>query len=366
MLALFHEHYKVHYAPRGLMAWVIYVVCLLIVLIIPFIVGLAMQNFWVENNYFYYAPNVTFTGRAVLRVSTVLGKEYLWTTSDSFNDRYVAGSTMDVLPFFSIYAEEVVKGEKSQAAAYTLTVSVPVNSPDVTYRSDDGSYVALTQNEPLDAIKEMQLLPEFAYYIRSSIVTLNMTAAPLLTYRRAPGTYSSSATDNTSAAYSSGPVCGLLEADLVFHTTEPLISSPYVRYTDTYTDSPLETKMRQPADVYKLDTFSHYYSSRNQSVVLRPYVEVDGGLDLLPQEEVTRGLWEDLDTLNAFTWRIQLRVADAFVPYVPSYREVLKWAWVQYFVIAYVIQWLLWKLRGMIVTQGLIDTTAVYFARKLD
>ncbi|EPY31893.1 hypothetical protein STCU_03131 [Strigomonas culicis] len=349
---LFEVHYRRSYFARGMFSLLFLLVCLLSIVGLPFVIGWFMQNFWLENNYFYQKPTMLFTGRAVLRVSTVLGKEYLWTTSDSFNDRFLAGTEMEVLPFVSVNADV---DEMNRTSMFTFVLSVPV-TPVLQRVYSDANLTAPAA--PLDAIQKVAFLPEFSFVIQHYLIHVNMTAAPLVVYRRP-----FDAAVDTSGDYGSSPVCAWTVADMVFHTTTRLTGQ--FSYTDD-AQSPLEASMRQPADVYYLEKFARLYSRRRQSVVLRPYVEAAGGPEVLPQEEVTHGLWEDLDTLNAFTWRIQLRVADAFVPYVPSYREVLKWAWVQYFVIAYVIQWLLWKLRGMIVTQGLIDTTAVYFARKLD
>ncbi|EPY26867.1 hypothetical protein AGDE_11052 [Angomonas deanei] len=349
-IALFHQHYKVRYVPKGLTAWIFYILCLLIVIVLPFVIGLAMQNFWIENNYFYHKPEITFTGRAAVRVSTVLRKEYLWTTSTDFNTQFVEGTSMEILPLFSV---------TRNGDDFEFLITVPINDLGSPLYSEEYVYTTgIPANQVLDSIKEASFLPEFIYTIHSQKIKLNMTAAPLLLFERTPNTYSTRI-DNTTVSYSSGPTCAVTEADLQFHSTNRLINSPYVHYTNTYTDSPFLQKAKQAADLYDLPYFAQYYTSRNQSLVTRTRLQSAGGLELLEQPD------RDLDLLNSFTWRVKLRATPAVVQYVPSYREVLKWGWIQYFIIAYVIQWVMWKIRGFIVVLGLLDVSAIYHARKI-
>lgn len=370
-LSLYHEHFGVRYAPRGLASWLFYAICLLTILVIPFIIGLAMENFWVQTNYFYQMPHISFTERCALRVSTVLGKEYLWSCSDSLNDA-VLGTSLSLTPYFAVYEED--KNGDGKVDVMNFLLSFPLGSA-----LDSSVYdQAAAPTAERDAVLEVTFLPEFVYTINHYLMKVNMTAAPLLRFTRAPlqrpyGTVttavevgddtstSTSTTTSTAYTWSGGPVCALTKADLLFHSTESLINSPYVSYQHTYTGSPLQELARQPADLMNLAQFASAYTARNQSVVLRPYVEAFGGLDLLRQDStVVRGLWDDLDDLNAFTWYIQLRIPKAEVQYVPSYAEVLKWGWIQYFVIAYIIQWFLWKVRMLFVKMGLIGSRAVY------
>ncbi|CBZ26619.1 conserved hypothetical protein [Leishmania mexicana MHOM/GT/2001/U1103] len=365
-LSLYHEHYGVRYTPRGLASWLFYVLCLLAILVVPFVIALFMQNFWVRVNYFYDKPEVTFTGRCAVRVSTVLGKEYLWTCSDLFHGA-LQGTSLRILPYFSTYEDDRDGDGKIDYANFLMSFplgdALEVSSLyEPTSTATDGGADAPTSQR--DAILEASFLPEFVYYINHQLVKVNMTAAPLLRYRRAPmqknfGTVTTATTSTYS--WSGAPVCALTKADMLFYTTQSLINSPYVSYMHTYTSSPLQELARQPADLLDLPLFSGNYAARNQSVVLRPYVEAAGGLDVLRRDvSIVRGLWEDLDDLNTFTWYVQLRIPPAEVQYVPSYAEVLKWGWIQYFAIAYVVQWILWKLRMALVKMGLINSRALF------
>lgn len=379
-LSLFHEHYGVRYAPRGVAAWLFYAICLLTILVIPFIIGLAMENFWVETNYFYQTPQVTFTDRCALRVSTVLGKEYLWTCSELFNDALL-GTSLSLTPYFAVYEEDKNADGKVDTVNFLLNFPLGNATDGSIYTSTSGAGVAAPATVR-DAVLEVTFLPEFIYHIKHYLMKVNMTAAPLLRYTRLPrqrhagtitttvglgsgGSSSSSLpgrpVTSTSYAWSGTPVCALTKADMLFYSTESLINSPYVSYQHTYTASPFEELARQPADLMNLPRFASAYTSRNQSVVLRHFVEASGGLDVLRHDSaVVRGLWDDLDDLNAFTWYIQLRIPKAEVQYVPSYAEALKWGWVQYFVIGYLIQWFLWKVRMVLVKMGLISTRATF------
>ncbi|KPI88804.1 hypothetical protein ABL78_2119 [Leptomonas seymouri] len=379
-LSLCAEHYGVHYAPRGVASWLLYVICILTILVIPFIIGLAMENFWVQTNYFYEMPRVTFTERCALRVSTVLGKEYLWSCSELFNGALL-GTPLHLTPYFAIYEED--KDGDGRNDVMHFLISFPLG------KSTDGSINdhatpakgVAAPTTVRDAVLDVVFLPEFVYHIKHYLVTVNMTAAALLRYTRLPlqrnagsvtttvklksGSVSKGADgdslSSTVYSWSGAPVCALTKADMLFHSTESLINSPYVSYQHTYTGSPLAEKTLQPVDLMNLPQFASAYTSRNQSVVLRPYVEAFGGLNLLAQDStVVRGLWEDLDDLNAFTWYIQLRIPTAEVQYVPSYAEVLKWGWIQYFVIGYAIQWVLWKVCMFLVKAGLINSRATF------
>lgn len=376
-LSLYHEHYGVRYAPRGLASWLCYIICLLIILVIPFIIGLAMENFWVQTNYFYQMPQVTFTERCALRVSTVLGREYLWTCSDLFNDAML-GTSLSLTPYFAVYEEDKDGDGKTDVMNFLLNFPLGNATDGSLYGSRTTTTVAGVPAPTFlrDAVLDVTFLPEFVYDIKHYLMKVHMTAAPLLRFTRLPlqrnagtttttvdGGSAAAATPLTviSNAWSGAPVCALTKADMLFHSTESLINSPYVSYQHTYTGSPLEELARQPADLMNLPQFASAYTSRNQSVVLRPYEEVFGGLDVLRLDStVVRGLWDDLDDLNAFTWYIQLRIPKAEVQYVPSYAEVLKWGWIQYFVIGYIIQWFLWKVRMVIVRMGLLSSRATF------
>lgn len=368
-LSLYHEHFGVRYAPRGLAAWLFYIICLLIILVIPFIIGLAMENFWVQTNYFYQMPHVSFTERCALRVSTVLGKEYLWTCSEVIQDTLL-GTPQHLTPYFALYEEDKDGDGKVDVVNFLLSFPVGNASDASVYSTGTAAPAPATQR---DAVLEVTFLPEFIYHINHYLMKVNMTAAPLVRFTRAPqqrtsGTAAvvvdvdgSGVRTVTTNAWSGGPVCALTKADMLFYSTESLINSPYVSYQHTYTRSPLEELAQQPSDLMNLPLFATAYTERNQSVVLRPYVEAVGGLELLRQEGTSvRGLWDDLDDLNAFTWLVQLRIPKAEVQYIPSYAEVLKWGWIQYFVIAYIIQWFLWKVRMVLVKMGLISSRAVY------
>ncbi|KAG5479972.1 hypothetical protein LSCM1_06391 [Leishmania martiniquensis] len=365
-LSLYHEHYGVRYAPRGLASWLFYVLCLVTILVVPFIMAAALQNFWLQANYFYTIPEVSFTGRCAVRVSTVLGKEYLWTCSDLFHGA-LQGTSLSILPYFAVNEDDRDGDGKMDYANFLMSFPLgdALEVPSLyTPAADVAGVGADAPTSQRDTILEVHFLPEFVYSINHNVVRVNMTVAPLLRYRRRPFQkgFGNVTTDTlTTFSWSGAPVCALTKADMIFYTTERLMSSPYVSYTDTYTSSPLQELALQPSDLLDLPLFAGNYAARNQSIVVRPYVEAAGGLDVLRSDVgVVRGLWEDLDDLNTFTWYVQLRVLPAEVQYVPSLAEVLKWGWIQYFVIAYIVQWLLWKLRMVLVKLGLISSRAVF------
>ncbi|KEG12249.1 hypothetical protein DQ04_01861080 [Trypanosoma grayi] len=341
MLALFHEHYKVRYVPRGLGSWLFYIICLLILLVAPVFIGLGMGGFWLDSGYLVRMPYVRFTNRCVLRYTTVLGQEKLWTCSAAFNEEFIhPQEELTVMPFFSIYENDLDTDDHVDSV--TIVLSIPINDLG-------GNITGMPEPEETDAIDQVEFLPEFTYEINDYILKVNMTAAPLLTFKRA----------GQGLASLRGPLSALTEGDLVFHTTEPLIASPYVDYTRVYTDSPFDN-VDDVEDVRNVPHFAAQYSTRNQSLRFRPYTESVGGHALLRDENYDRVLGEDLGGLGDFTWRVKLRILRAEVSYVPSIQEALKWAWVQYFCIAVILQWLLWNLRGLLVKEGIVGSIAIF------
>ncbi|RNF23176.1 uncharacterized protein Tco025E_02870 [Trypanosoma conorhini] len=341
MPVLFHEHYKVRYVPRGLGSWVFYLLSLLIVLVAPVFIGFAMGNFWLRRGEFTQKPRVRFTDRCVLRYITVGGQEKLWTCSSTFNEEFVDGQPeLAVLPFVSVYED----GRDADAGVDVVTMVLSLPLPALSGGAEGTSPPGVK-----DDVFRVDFLPEFFYEVDHYLLKLKMRAAALLSFERA----------SWAPGGARGPLAALTEGDLLFHSTEPLIVSPDVHYTRTYVDSPFDN-VADVDELRNVPLFAGQYTMRNQSVQFKPYVESAGGLAMLRDDNYGRVLGEDLDALDDFTWRIRLRIQNAEVKYVPSIQEALKWAWVQYFCIAYVLQWLLWRLRGVLVKSGVLKTTAFF------
>lgn len=355
-LSLFHEHYGVRYLPRGLASWLFYLVSLLIVLVLPAVIGWAMKDFWIRTNVFYQTPSVAFSGRCAVRLTTTAGQERLWTCTDLF-DEQLHGTSLTVLPYFSVFGRDADGDGRAETFHFLMTFPIRQALEASLYSAEAVSGGGVPGPMAIDSIRTITFLPEFTYSIRSRVVRVDMTAAPLLQYTN-PAAAAAAA---SSVEWSGAPVCLVTRADLQFRSTERLIDSPYVSYTRVYADSPLELFAKQPADLLNLAAFAEHYTARNQSVVARPYSEAAGGLQLLAKDVgVVRDLGDDLDDLNSFTWSVQLRVSPAEVYYEPSVAEALKMAWVQYLAIACILQWCLWWMRGFLVKLGLLTTRAVF------
>lgn len=338
------------YVTRGIGSWVLYFLSLAALFILPFVIATSMGGIWLTNSHFTQHPRLKFSGRCLLRYTTVRGKEKLWTCSDAFNEKLLYGhAELDTLPFFTIYEED--RDSDGSVDCVTIVLGLPVNSL--------GSRVENSFPPPdeMDAIERVEFIPEFIYEIIHPSIHLNMTAAPLIVFQRPGGGHASAS--GTGGAHTGGPVCASTSGDILFHTTEPLYSWSNVHYAHTYADSPLDA-VESIDDVLNVPRFAQKYASRNQSLLFRRYAESAGGASLLPDITYDRVLGEDMDTVGDFTWKLTLRVQDANVPYVSSIPELIKWAWIQYFTIAYVIQWVLWKLRGMLLKSGMIGSTAIF------
>ncbi|RNF03178.1 hypothetical protein TraAM80_05912 [Trypanosoma rangeli] len=342
MLVLFHEHYKVRYVPRGLGSWLFYLLCLLIILVAPVFIGLAMGNFWPLHGDFTQRPRVHFTDRCVLRYTTVGGQEKLWTCSNTFNEEFIEDQpALAVLPFFSIYEDD--HDGDGRVDVVTMVLSLPINA------LNNGGAEGTSPSKLKDAVFRVDFLPEFFYEVDHYLLKLKMRTAALLSFEG----------PTWVPRGGGGPLAAITEGDLLFHSTEPLIVSPNVHYTRTYIDSPFDN-VTDIDELLNVPLFAGQYTMRNQSVQFKPHVESAGGLALLRDDNYCRAIGEDLDALDDFTWRIRIRIQHAEVKYVPSTQEALKWAWVQYFSIAYILQWLLWRLRGVLVKMGVLSTTAFF------
>ncbi|ORC89039.1 uncharacterized protein TM35_000142500 [Trypanosoma theileri] len=351
MIALFHEHYKVRYAPRGLASWIFYIFSLLLVLAGPVLIGLAMGNFWLQTNTLVATPDIHFTDRCVVHYTTVRGQDKLWTCSHLFNEEYIyTQSEMAVEPFFSIYEDD--RDDNGHVDRVTFVLQLPLN--DFNGSLQEGMPVPTEK----DAIKRVEFLPEFTYEIKNYILKVRMTAAPLLIFEAAEDCCSSSSSTTTKSTVE-GPLCARTEGDLLFHSTEPLSRLPNVHYTNTYMNSPLEN-VSDVEELQNVPYFASQYTSRNQTVLFKPYSVATGGLSILQDVNYNRVLGEDLGALGDFTWRITMRIQRAEILYTPSIQEALKWAWVQYYCIAVILQFLLWWLRGILVKAGLLGSVAIF------
>lgn len=319
------EPLKIRYRANSLGAKVLELLGLLTVLIIPIIIGFAMSNFVLEYNVFVETPVVTFTDRCLVRYKTAETGERLWGCSDALMDALI-GDPRETNLFFSVLSDD--RDADGRHDSFTFTMKLPMGSST-------------------DTVTLIEFLPEFDVKLDSYHMKLLFLTAPLIQPSM------SLVTGSTSRVM-------LFDANLAYHGSEIIDISPYVRYDRVYRASLFDTitTVQEASAVGKLGM---RYASRNQSLVLDNIIQTAGGAELLPS--MGNGATLDLDELLTTTLIVKLRVVDSHVAYQPGPGEIVKWVWVQFFCIAYVVHWVVGWIRWFCVKQALINTIAIWEGR---
>jgi transmembrane protein 231 len=122
--------------------------------------------------------------------------------------------------------------------------------------------------------------------------------------------------------------------------------------------STLFTELSDVSTASQVGKLAAEYARQNQSILFDSLVTTYGDLTLLPTLGPSASV--DLDAVDMVTVLIRMRVVEAHVAYRPGPGEIIKWAWVQYFCVAYVIHWVVSGTRWLFVKQALINTIAVW------
>nr|CCC89302.1 conserved hypothetical protein [Trypanosoma congolense IL3000] len=352
MATLYHEHFKVRYATRGFGSWVLYFLSLAALVTLPFVIALPMGGLWTTSQKLSQRPDLKFTGRCLLRYTTLHGEEKLWSCTETINRQVLHGyEELAVVPVFSVHEDR--HSADGGVDVVTVTLGLPV--------SGAGSSTGSTAPPP-DTVDRVEFVPEFLYEIENPSVRVKMTGAPLIVFQRPerPRKLTTFARRRASAkALDGGRSCALTAGVLAFRAVAPIRSVPHVYNSEAYTKS-LFDGVRNVDDIINVPHFAAKYALRNQSLVFERYAESSGGCSLLTEGTYGPVLDNSTGASPNFTWKIVLRVREAEVTYTPSILERIKWGWVQYFAIAYVVQWVLWRLRGMLVKYGLVGSIAVF------
>lgn len=322
---VYEEPLRIRYRANSIGARVCEVVGLLTVLIVPFIICLAMNNFWTQHNVVTERPRITFTERCLLKYTTrASGQEKLWACSDALNEE-LSGDPRFSVPFVSLASSDNDNDNRIDEFTFTFQLDLGVGGSAL---DDDGLIL-------------FEFLPEFDVSIWNYAVHLRMLTAPFIVLRDA-------ALDGSRAVVVNG--------ELRYQETDLIQANEYVRYDRVYTSSLFDT-IQDVAAASNVGNLAALYAMQNQSIGFRPTAVQFGDASILPSPD---SAVIDFSGANAVTVVLRLRVVDAEVSYRPGYGEILKWAWVQYFTVAYVIHWVVSWGRWLFVKQGLINTIAVW------
>lgn len=316
-------------------------------------------------------PQTNYTGRAMLKLTTFGGQQYLWSTSADVMST-LEGDERAVYPFVSLLQDDRDRSGSADTLAWSISVPYGFDGNDASTASSDA-----------DRIASVEFLPTLQYSLSHPLLYVAQEVAPFVQFHFPP-------LSGVGALDVNGghrPQRLRLDGDLRFVTSAPLESSWWIRYDVAYRRSLLDD-VRDGQDVADITTYAAYYATRNESVRFDVAVasQIDARLDL----EVDRGLMDGGASVPDVVLNdviipastpvataastssmpppprelhvvISMRVLPATVDYVPSLPETLKAAWIQYFCIAFVVQWLYNVcVRRLLVKLALVNTIAIY------
>lgn len=303
---LYETPRAVKHKANSAAGWIFEILALLTVLIVPFIVCFYAGQMWMKNSLIVEIPKLSYTGKCVLSAETLSGKKMLWASSKAMED-LLAGDDRLVQPFFSIYEDDHDGDEK--ADEIFMRIMLPL--------------------DPGDAMVSLRFLPAFRYNIHSGegYFDVDMETAVLLGFETAPPVHKGAAT---------------IDGFINFYQMNPLYSAVHVRYDRLYNRSHFDA-VRDVSGIADVGALASAYQMRNESV---SFVE----------KVIRFGDEEDATDVGLFRVDLRLRVSPATIQFTPNWSQVLKFAWVQYFCVAYVIGWFVGGIRYFVVYQGLFNT----------
>jgi transmembrane protein 231 len=330
---VYEEYPMIRYKANSAGAVIMQISGMAAVLIVPIIICLAMQNFWLLENTYVQTPAVSFSNKCALRVTFRGGEQRFWACSDAVNTLLI-GDSVSLSPYFSLLSDD--RNSDGLMDKYIFTIGVPLPSDD-----------------PSSGVAAIEFLPEFSYKVENFLFNIIMTVAPLVTV------VNPDSGDGSRAAIVSG--------DMQFRATDLVISSSYVSYAHTYRPSYFDT-VTEVSDLLDIGLIARRYADRNLSVIFVPKVVTFGASSIINAEEArliptsttSFSVSDDLDDASMFQLRISMRVLAAMVNYQPSVAEALKWAWVQYMCIGIIIYYLVYYFQGFFVKNAVINTIALW------
>lgn len=298
-------------------------------------------------------PSVTLLpDSCALRVSTVQGEIKYWTCTEAFNEAYLMAPTSRGSVFTQPFLSFSKRDEGNQLDIF---ISVPIGDVVGSIYSTNITENTLPVNTSLDAIESITFIPHLAFVASGNFHTERTDASPFLTYQRNRG-YLPEGIDNTRESFSGGPVA-VHQTYLVEYASAKDTSSSSCCKVLQENGRPLEPLLSQ---YFSLTSNCNIPSRTLSPVRIREEV---GGLDVLPTWSIGDDMFAmDLDQLQAFNWFISLSFPEACMAHPPQVGYSLKWAYVQFFVLAYGFQFLVWYVRGFLVKGGVVDVTA--FSRR--
>lgn len=330
---VYEEPIQTKYRAASYGAALLETIALLSVLILPFIIGIEMGQFWKTHDVVIQTPTVVYTGKCLLKLTTTSGEEKLWASSAQLQSM-LAGDPRLIQPFVSVLGDD--KDGDGKVDIFTFRIEVPLDAASS------------------DTVSTFEFLPAFQYDLVDPRLVVRMETAPFVSFSPPPPPLlgSGSAALPTSADYT-------IDGTLAWRQLVPLQSSTYVRYDRVYNRT-LFDLVSDVSDWSALGSLAARYARRNESATFEQRVAWASQPSPNHQHAFAYGAGD----FRTFGATVVMRVQPAFMNYVPSFAEVLKYGWVQYYCIAVVVHWVWFHIRRIFVKQAFIDTVAVWEGRR--
>lgn len=291
---------RLYVAPRCSLAYCLWLLCAILLVVIPLFATFATENVWVKESFYRAQPAVSFTNELFLIAS---------------------GDTVNSAVGWS--------NQPSLQSLLPPEVKVPLVRSSFSDPNHDGvaDTLKLSVELPSSSMRHVTLLAVYEVKVRGKV---SEELSGLM------------ALDLSSPYLASGlSVYG----QMVFRQKLPLFQSVEVRRL--YARSPLEVNWTSnwiPANQpLTLEALLGRYAQRNETATL---------------EQLVPAMW-DYRPSESFKVQVTMEVAPQLVYYVPMATEVLKFAWMQY--LSFLIPtWILLEwFKGVVFDQRLVQTFVV-------
>lgn len=326
---IFEATVKTRFRSNSCPSYCFEIFVLLTVLVIPFIIGFTTGDFWIERSTFVAIPEVSYTGRCLLKAVTASGDQYLWSSSEDVLDA-LQGDPRFANMVVQEYAED--RDRDGKMDVFHFTFRFPKRSAS-------------------DSFQSFEFLPTFTYKVDDFVLNLEMESGPFVSH---------------AIVNPAGQGKLTLDGRIRFAQNKPINADSIWRYDVVYKNSYLDA-VKDPSDIVGIGRYARRYAARNES---SPF-ELDTAFlsDEIPDaalshpETYVPAVPSGKTAAAFFTVSVTMRVQPAEINYIPILSQTLKFAWIQYFCIAYVIHWFFGFVRELFVTQAWINTIAVFEGR---
>lgn len=349
------EPVNTRYTANSIGAYLLVLFSYIAVIVAPLAIGFGMGQFWITSNVLVGRPDITYTNRLIVRVETAEGNAMVYVSSptamEELENAIIAGENEGAANVLFNFKNPLDPASSELAPLSTMYPAVNVFEDDHDSNGIvDGFHfqIAIPMNYSApQTVGRICILPEFNYVFDYPVPSLDirMTAAPLICL----------SSPNPTTAFEGAR----LQGDLVFKASTLPESSDYVRYDRIYAGSLFnEFTARELAAVSPI---ANAYALRNFTLGVEEKSNTFGAYDTLAMASTNI---DPTNTFHQFNLEVSLKVHDSVIRYIPPWYENLKFGWVQYFCIAFIVYYFLDFIKSILVKQAIINTIAIWEGRQ--